>query len=91
MERRKLLKALITVPAITLGGGSKMGVAYPLNPDKKYVVFLNMDAVDIGEFCRPMENAIEALPAGTRVHAVRLASDQTMDDVCRIYEIEKGS
>lgn len=89
MERRKLIQSLAALPVMFMG--KQVGVKYETKPDKKYVVFLNCALVDIDSFCAvPLGEGPDILPPGTPVHAVHVGSNETMDDIIRIYEIEKG-
>jgi hypothetical protein len=87
MERRKLLQALTAIPVML--AGKQVGVAYETKPDKRYVVFINAHMVEVDSFCQGQDDPIPALPEGTRIHAVLPNSYQEMDDICRIYEVEK--
>jgi hypothetical protein len=81
--RRELLKALpalVGVPLVVKG--EDVGRAFKIEPDAKYVVFVNVWLVDLREFCEHNE----AIPPGTVVHAVQPNGDQSMDDVIRIYK-----
>lgn len=57
---------------------------YEIDPNKKYVVFLNVAMIDGIPFC---QNSKE-IPPETTVHFVYPSSGQTMDDAIRIYEVE---
>jgi hypothetical protein len=85
MERRKLLKSLVSLPVIY--AGEKVGVSYEVDPTKKHIVFLNPYLVDIEDFCSNPGTS-QALGAGTPVHVVYANAD--LDQAVRIYEIDGG-
>lgn len=85
MNRRELLKAILPVAAVpVLVKGQEVGKAFKVEPDAKYVVFLNADKVDVQAFAEHER----ALPGGTVIHSVYLNSGDTMDEVVRIYKVE---
>ena len=88
MERRKLLQALTALPAVLIHGknGNPVGLMHEIKPDKKYVVFVNAAVVVVDEFC--LNN--EAIPAGTVIHPVYIYNSDSMDEIIRIYEIDRA-
>ena len=79
--RRELLKALpalIGTPLMVKG--QEVGKAFKIEPDAKYVVFINAGLIDPNDFCEQATG----LPEGTAVHSV-VPSDG-MDEVIRIYK-----
>jgi len=88
MNRRELIKAIIPVAGIPLlVRGQDVGRAFKVEPNAKYVVFLNADKIDPRDFA---DNAT-GLPPGTAVHAVFLNPNNpndTMDSLIRIYKVD---
>ena len=82
MERRKLLQALIAIPAsIITKQGKDVGRLYKIEQDSKYIVFLNPHNVSLESFCINTK----VLPPDTPVICV---SDGDMDNAIRIYRVE---
>jgi hypothetical protein len=63
--------------------GDRIGVKYEVSKEKKYIVFLNVEMVDMEEFCIHGN----ALPGGTMVYGVS-PRNSSIDEAIRIYEIE---
>ena len=83
MNRRDLLKALPALVGVpVMMEGKEVGKAFKIEPNARYVVFLNEQLCDVHDFCE----TCTSLPTGTAVHAVYPNSAQTMDDIVRIYK-----
>lgn len=84
MERRKLLQALVALPAavVTLDG-KDVGRSYEIDPKARYLILLNPASIDIDDFCSNQGQS-RVFPAGTSVEVVR---DSDMDNAIRIFKV----
>ena len=81
MNRRELLKSLAPVAcAPLLVKGKDVGRVLKIEPDSKYVVFVNPALIDLESFC--LDNT--AFPDGTTVHAVY---GDDIDKAIRIFKL----
>ena len=85
MNRRELLKSLVPLAMIPVAlDGKEVAKAIPLDPNAKYIVFIDPAMIDLDSFCRHQY----ALPAGTVVYPVNVPSDKTIDEAIRIYKVD---
>jgi hypothetical protein len=64
--------------------GDEVGRAFKVDPNCKYIVFVNENKVDMGSFCREDRSLLP----NTVIYGVHMSRDDTMDDVIRIYEVK---
>ncbi len=75
-------KAIMPVSATSLIlCGQDSGRILKLDPDGKYLIFVNADLVNIEELCKS-----ESLPPETTVYACYLKNTETLDDVVRVMQ-----
>ena len=86
MNRRELLKSLAPLAMIPVAfKGKEVGKAILIDPNRKYIVFLDREMVDLESFCRYES----ALPAGTPVHSVYVPRDKTIDEAITLAMKER--
>jgi hypothetical protein len=81
MNRRELLKALPAVVAASFMVGSSKITAYGLDPQARYLYFINEAEVNMDTFCSNHPGRL--LPPG-EVYAVR-----DVENAIRIYKVSK--
>jgi hypothetical protein len=85
MDRRELLKAIVPlIGAPVLVKGEEVGKAFKIEPDGKYLVFVNSSMFDhstIEEICNTAP-----LPAGTPVYPI-FPYNEGMDEAIRIFKL----
>lgn len=84
VTRRALLAplaALVATPLVVKG--KDVGRVIKLDPEAKYVVFLNVDLIDYEEFA----STCDTLPPNTPIYPVLARRGRTLDDAIRIFKV----
>lgn len=85
MNRRHLLKSIASLAAApVLVKGKEVGKQFAIDPQAKYMVFVDMDMIAPQD----LANYETALPPGTVIHGVLVQRGKTVDDAIRIYKVE---
>ena len=83
MLRRELLRSLTGLPLIKIL--DKPGTAATQLPKGEYLIFVDAKRVDI----ESLAQALEPLPIGYSIVPVMVAEDKSIDDIARIYRMDR--
>ena len=79
MNRRTLIKSLMALPMVPLQDGAK---AIKLESGGKYLIFVDMDVVDVEQFCLGWPDGLEGKIVGVD------CNHKSMDEMVRIYRLD---
>lgn len=89
MNRRDLLKSVAPIAATMMAPlmvrGKEVGKSIAVNPEAKYLVFVNSHMIDAQAIA---DDPHCPLPAGTPLYPVYVSSHETLEDAIRIFQLK---